>query len=362
MLFVGSCVFENKKQQPVAEAVEPEPDIEEVKTLPPLEGDEVYYKNKDPFGEVVNLTGQQLDNDTAIFKVSGSQMLVKGDRIIVKNGINGHAFMQFSLPDMRFLGHSGRLGNGPDEFVFASLVPSPDTSILAYTFEMTNRKLYRYEKSGELIPYPFKFSELTALVASEKQIVNIAPGDFIYVDATPKGKSVFRSVKTGDSITTQEVFNLTLNKRQKSWVAYTGDFVVNSAQNRMAYAYKYYKIIKFMNLEAQTVKTINFEQEEFDDGSVRIINGADRNVTHYWGACAGNDYVYFLYSGRTPVQVMSDNNKGQTYMYVEQYDWNGNPVHKYRLDKWGYFTVDEKNNKIYMLSTNDDDPFFLFSF
>jgi len=115
-----------------------------------------------------------------------------------------------------------------------------------------------------------------------------------------------------------------------------------------------------MDLEAQTVKTVNFEREKFDESSLHVANGLDQNVTHYWGACAGNDYVYFLYSGRTPVEVMRENNKGEHYIYVEQYDWNGNPVHKYKLDRWGYFTIDEKNKLIYLASTNDDDPFFTF--
>ena len=50
--------------------------------------------------------------------------------------------------------------------------------------------------------------------------------------------------------------------------------------------------------------------------------------------------------------------KENYYIYVEQYDWNGIPIRKYKLDQWGYFTVDEKNEKLYLTSTNHDDPFF----
>ena len=66
-----------------------------------------------------------------------------------------------------------------------------------------------------------------------------------------------------------------------------------------------------------------------------------------------------LYSGRTPAQAWSDNNKGNYYIHVEKYDWNGQPIAKYKLDRWGYFTVDE-NNILYLVSTWDDSTFFIY--
>ncbi|MDR1222844.1 MAG: TolB-like 6-bladed beta-propeller domain-containing protein, partial [Tannerella sp.] len=195
---------------------------------------------------------------------------------------------------------------------------------------------------------------------SNRSLVNIAPDDFIYADDSPTGKSIFRATKEADSIKIHEVFNLALNPKRKSPFSYIGDFVANPGKNRMAYAYKYFKIIKFMDLEAQTVRTVNFEREEFDENSLYKINGLDQNVTHYWGACAQDESVYFLYSGRTPYDVSRENSKNNCYIYVEQYDWNGNPVNKFRLDQWGYFTVDEPDKKIYLFSTNHDDPFFIY--
>ena len=59
-----------------------------------------------------------------------------------------------------------------------------------------------------------------------------------------------------------------------------------------------------------------------------------------------------------PYQVGRDNNKGNYYIHVEKFDWNGQPIAKYKLDRWGYFTVDEENNFLYLVSTNDDSTFF----
>ncbi len=359
ILFGLILVLVSCKQKTEQEVIIEDPAPVEEKTISPLEAGEVFFKNKDPFGATIQLTGKQLIADTVIFKVSSTEMIVKENCLIVRNG-GEQPFMRFSLPDMKFLGFSGRSGQGPDEFSDPHLVSTTDPSFLCYVFEGANQKLYRFEKDGRLDPYTFSFSSSRQKWYSDKALTNTGPDDFMYAETSATGKSIFRSTKEGDSIRTREVFNLGLNPKRKSWASYIGDFVVNAKQNRMAYAYKYFKMIKFMDLEAKTVRTINFEREEFDESTLYKVDGMDQNVTHYWGGCAGDEYVYFLYSGRTPVEVSRENSKKQYYIFVEQYDWNGNPIHKYRLDRWGYFTVDEKNKQIYLASTNDDDPFFVF--
>jgi hypothetical protein len=155
-----------------------------------------------------------------------------------------------------------------------------------------------------------------------------------------------------------EIQKLALDPKRRGWMNCLGDFAVNTEQTRMVYAYKYFKIVKFFDLEHHTVRTVNFEREEFDESSNYQIDGLDSNVTHYRGISAGEKYVYMLYIGRTPAQVRSDNQKENYYIFVEKYDWNGNPKVKYRLDRRGYFAVDEKHNMLYLVSTDDDDPFF----
>ena len=73
------------------------------------------------------------------------------------------------------------------------------------------------------------------------------------------------------------------------------------------------------------------------------------------------DYVYISYSGRTPYAVGSDNDKGNRYMYVEQYDWNGNPVRKYKLDNFSIsMMVDGRLNRLMLITYYNDDPYFIY--
>jgi hypothetical protein len=131
---------------------------------------------------------------------------------------------------------------------------------------------------------------------SDKKIVNLHPRDFIYVETRPKGKSIFHTTATEDSIAVKEVYNLGLDPKMKSGFSYIGDFIVNTTHNRMAYVYKYFKIIKFMDLDANTVRTVNFEKEQFNESTLHITDGLDNNVTHYWGACAGSYIITIVRS------------------------------------------------------------------
>lgn len=328
--------------------------------LDSLKAGELFFKKKNPFGDDVLLKGKQIVGDTAIFSIKESVLLIKNNRLIMKSFTNP-VFYIFSLPDLKLQKSLGKMGQAPDEFMYPTIAPSVSDDWLCYVFEVSQNKLYGLDEKGtiQIIKKPFEEFKRQDLNAT-LQFANVGDDDFMYVTDSKTGKSVFRITQNGDSVSKKEVFNLGLNPNRKSPFAYIGDFVVNPQKNRMAYAYKYFKIVKFMDLCAQTVRTINFERDEFDEKSPYKINGLDQNITHYWGACAQDDYVYFLYSGRTPTDVWKESRKENYYIFVEQYDWNGNPIRRYKLDQWGYFTVDEKNKKLYLASTNHDDPFFEF--
>ena len=116
-----------------------------------------------------------------------------------------------------------------------------------------------------------------------------------------------------------------------------------------------------MDMNGKSVRTLNFEKEKFDQTSIYKLNGLDANVTHYWGVSPTDDYVYFLYSGRIPADVVREQNKGEYYIYVEKYDWNGNPVKRYKLhDFCVYNVIDPKASTLIMTTYYHDDPFVVY--
>ena len=326
--------------------------------LEPLKEGTLRLKGKEPFEEVIDLKGEQIIVDSLIFKPTEIEMVIKNNVMVMQSRSNDGMFALLRLPDLQYIKSFGIIGNGPDEFMFPHLCKNTEPNILATIVESTNGKIYDILPDGML-----KLNNIN--IPKEKSKSNYAgeyPGlmtdTLLYVAANSNtGKSVF-TIGGADSIQINEIQNLALDPKRKGWANYIGDFAINKKQTRMVYAYKYFKLVRFFDLEHQTIRTINFERDEFDESTQYKIDGLDANVTHYWGISANDKYVYMLYSGRTPAQAWSDNNKGNYYMHVEKYDWNGQPIAKYKLDRWGYFTVDEENSILYLVSTWDDSTFF----
>lgn len=360
LLLLFSCKGEKKSQQS-AETVVKDTIVKADKPLPPLVAEDVFLKDKDPFGEVVELKGENIVPDTTIFRIGGCHALIKGDCMVMRNRTRNHCFMLWNYPELTLRKYAGVRGNGPGEFSFTTLIETPDTASLCYVYNATT-DMYRMDKEGNLHPYPSLFSHLPKKYnyVFLESIVNISPDNFYYIGETRKGKAIMQARRVNDSTEIKEICNLAFDPKFKSPFRYIGDFAVDPSRKRMVYAYKYFKLIKFMDIDGQNIRTLNFQQKGFDDGSLKIANGLDTNVTHYWGICPQKDYVYCIYSGRTPMEVGREAAKKDYYMYIEQYDWGGNPIRKYKLDRWGYFTVDEARHTLYVFSTNDDDPFFVF--
>lgn len=328
--------------------------------LSPLEEGSVSLSD-DCFGKVIELSGQQKVMEDVIFKLSEPEIIIKKNHLVMQNlRGNDNMHMLFSFPGLNLIKEFNKTGNGPDEFMYPHLVPTGESDKIAYVFETTKQKLYSIDTAGVTTLVPVTFRKEQKAVRSDKQFVIPAKDNYYYVEVIPRGKAIFHATKTGqDTLQTEQLYNLSFSDKHKSWAAYEGDFGVNESGTRAVYAYKYFKRIVFLDTETKAAKILDFEKEGVKQGNDVVTLGPD-NVTYYWGISTTPKYVYLTYSGRTPIQVMNESSKGDGYIFVEQFDWNGNPVRKYRLDHWGKQFVDPADSKIYQLCYKYDDPFILY--
>lgn len=327
--------------------------------LEPLKDENLKLKGKDIFGNVIELKGEQIVIDTPIFKPLGPKMIIKNNLLIMENRNNEGYFTLFELPDLRLIKQFGKIGQGPDEFMSPSMARNTNPDIPATVVEETTGKIYDVLPDGTLRPYDINLRKPESLQDYiAYQAVLMTESILYFVSNSPTGKSFF--TLDMDSVQMNELQNLALDPKRKGWANYIGYSAVNMEQTRMVYAYQYFKILKFFDLEHNTIRTINFEREEADENTIYRINGLDASVSHYFGICATDKYIYAMsVGGRTAHQVWTDNHKkGIHYIYVEQYDWNGNPIAQYKLDQSGWIVVDENTNTLYLVSSNHDDPFF----
>ena len=92
----------------------------------------------------------------------------------------------------------------------------------------------------------------------------------------------------------------------KSPFAYIGNLAVNPKKNRIVYAYGYYKKLKYLTLDASAIKDIDYNLDKFKAKTLRIVDGLDQNVGHFYGITGCENYVYCAYSGRIPSDLSAD--------------------------------------------------------
>ncbi len=354
MYSCGSKQLEKSKPEPVTTNVPVE--IQTTPKFPDLVPGEFQLK-ENCFGEVIELSGHQIITNQ-ILQIKETQMVVKDSFLIVQNLDYNNLFKVFLLPDYQHVKSFGKIGGGPGEFQRTSLVKTESPHLLCYIYENAYRSIFSLNKDLTFTKAPFRFSEgATKRQFNDKQIQSFSATEFVYVESIKNGKGIYHFLVKNDSIRNQLIYNLSFSAEHKNWAAYIGDFAANKEKGRMVFAYKYFKRLVFMDSEGKTTRTLIFGKDKAKKGDELAIMSPE-NTTHYWGISPQNNYVYLLYSGRSPFEVTREWGKKNYYIYVEQYDWNGNPIHKYKLDNWGYFTVDEQRKKIILASVNDAEPFF----
>lgn len=313
--------------------------------LPPLKAEVIHLKDN-AFGKTIDLVGTPLSTKENIRPL---QLLVKDNYLITKNQRNDSIFMIFELPDLKCVSAFGLNGMGPEEFISPLIVESAEDSILFYIYEKTDDKVYKITKNHLSPEYYLTLPKQKRSLA-DKQIVFYDSKTAYYTASAEKSKMIFFYNK--DSLPQEKTINdLAIPGIKSSWTTVIGDFGINKYYGRLAYAYKYFKRLKIIDIQTLIEKTVIFDAKELEDGLNDIATLEPTNITHFWGMSPNDEYFWMLYSGRTPIDVQRDNQNKKTYIFVEKYDWNGNPIKRYKLDDWGYFCVDEKKNTLYLAST-----------
>jgi len=339
-----------KKSEQLSEVT----DSSKFETLLPLEEGEFSIKESD-FGEIIELQGTTQPVDQ-IFRVSEFEMIALDSILIVKSRNAPDMFMAFSLPSFKFIKSFGKVGRGPGEFQNPSLVKDESGEFICFIYESTNNNLYGLNRDLEIKKLPIEFQKREKTFY-DKQLYGISSKELLYVESISMGKAIFRIDSRNDSTNISLLKKLAFSNRYKNWAAYIGNFGANSKIKRAVFAYKYFKRLIFFDLENKTSKVVHFNVSADTKSGDAVSMLSPSNITHYWGMSSQNKYVYVLYSGRTPIEVSKEVNKSSGYIYVEKFDWNGNPISKFKLDHWGYFCVNEKENTIYLASTTDEQPF-----
>lgn len=165
-----------------------------------------------------------------------------------------------------------------------------------------------------------------------------------------KERSLFKTYRSINGIQTSELVDISIDSTVNNWLQNLGWMALKPGGNIVAYAYSYYHAIRFIDLSTMKSFLVATNLKgNLKKVAIKALEKFDGNPIVYYTKCyAGTKYLYCLYQGSSYNKIEAKRFKATSYL--EQYDWNGKLVHKYKLDKYCYkFCVNEETGKAYFV-------------
>lgn len=287
-------------------------------------------------------------------------VLTKDGYLIVKtlSKYNGAKMINiFSEDGSKHIKGLAPYGEGPNEFIDLRIISTNEKGTLCYILSLHNNKIYvlRNNLSLEYIstfPTPKNVKNFRARY---HDLFHLYGDEFFCQQRAQDGLGLCK-INVNDSTVTGLVglnFSESLNS---FWQIYTGHAAYNSKKNRIVYAMGYFDRILLFDAEGNHLKVVQC-------GSPRNLVSKNRSelyetgeeVTYYKGIFANENFIYILYKGEKAYSPDFDKNG---HYYIEKYDWEGNPIKRYKLPKGMRFnggcTTSEKD-VFYLICSHEDE-------
>jgi hypothetical protein len=282
------------------------------------------------------------------------------------------------------VGSTGRSGRGPGEFNGAQFVPGIDTSDQFYILDLNNRKLHFLEKDSVFNNSEY-FSDnciSTILPSAKSRLVTksdlliraqLSDSTFLAV-LFPAFEDRFAVVNSDMDIlryfgTFPEMRNKGVSKDMFQ-VHYLSSFYqkgmvhVNHENKRMLFSHSYLDMIEVYNYATgEKLFDIIGPEQNYPPEYETVYRGnwseampCKRCKKGYLSITSTNDCIYVLYP-----DINYFSKSGSYSKFLFQFDWEGNPVCRYELDKkvWS-IAVDEQSRRLFAIDPDNEHPLHFF--
>jgi hypothetical protein len=144
-------------------------------------------------------------------------------------------------------------------------------------------------------------------------------------------------------------------EQSQQFMNYIKTCVVHPNGKRFMAFYGRFKRIRIYDNEVNMLKEINVNIDPFNSGNQETAN---LKYEYYIGSPqAIGDYVYVLCSNTN----VSEPNYNSHFSEIQVWDWEGNPIVCYKLDrKISMFALSKKFDKIFALNKLNDDELYIY--
>ena len=285
---------------------------------------------------------------------------VQDSFLIVNNSRKDSLFMAFDLSTFKCLHSWGRRGHGPDEHgLFTHIIKLPGDS-----FQIADFSRYRIDT------YALPKFDLVA----ENKIVNerkqralrhipqklITDGRYYYYDNFIKHELFLSKWRNGE--TPEEICDFGRYKKiYGSSSFYWGCLGLNKERNRIVYAYKYLRRFDLLDLDGNYIKTVEINPYPTIHGRGKNLN-REKSTMCYMTARTSKKSFFVYYLGHSANEL--EEGGSRTATYIEEFDWDGNPINRYELNRViSDFEIIENNKKqvsFIAIDEENDNPLIVY--
>lgn len=315
---------------------------------------------------VIELKGKHQILEDEFVEMKGYAFLQKSDSFLIfmnANARKDHICLVYSLPDFKFHKKIFKYGYGPEEFSRIR-VRFNDTSNKkgnrGYLYDLNYCNYYSIDKDFKLV----KTKEFTNFEFEFIEPYFLNDTTIYYTNkAEQKGANIYRtSISSG--YPGNPLIDLQILPDVDFFYTYRIDYAINENKNRIMYGYYFFNEVRVHDLNGNLLRKVIGPDKN------RHINSNDMDMwldnmdrKNYYAKCfSTDDFFYIKYLHES---TLGERTKGEykNQTIIRKFDWNGNPVCDFVLDKKNSsseFYVDESNKRIFILSSYEDDPLYIY--
>lgn len=315
-----------------------------------IDAEKIYWKD---FGKEKQLIGERLYCNDELQKPI--RMFLEKNVMYLSNLHTESLLQIMDLDSERTIGEYIPFGSGPDEMLSISRIQKVDS--LLYLYDSMKQRIEVLSIVDYNINHLYSMNYSNYFedfgILSDNNIVSLV------VDVTPeklfyfKGDSLLKNVGEYPQINTKEEMS-----ELEKISGFASSLAVNLSKDRIVVVHKQTDLIEIYNIEGKLFKRIHGPDHFFP-----IVNTKKRGEYQTLAAEPGksrdayfypvpdDELFYVLYSGKAVYPEL----KNYLNDWVLVFDWDGNPVTRYKLEEPIYgLALDAENRILYGLSDSPE--------
>ncbi len=275
----------------------------------------------DSFMESEVLSRQERGLD---FKFTPGDLWAVDDSLILlrNQGRKDSMYVVVRASDWNVKSVFGEIGEGEDQFIYPQILKSSDDVMIR---DILGSKVTTVDPiSGKMTHVDLKLP-----IDDRAYDIFYEDGAYIYENFNRPSVGTIIKLKGDERVVLLDFLELHREIGDENHYGYRGSMGVNPKDGRVVYAYEYIRRFDIVSGDGELLSTNIDPNSKYPV----VYNGKlnrQQSTIYYKGVSVSEDRIYLYYIGESPLGFMEQG----MVTYIEEFDWEGTPIKRYRLDDY----------------------------